>query len=548
MRTGDWKTGTGQNRPALGKDERLAATACGRTMPAFARRINYLAGNRRAAWHVRERCFFTRTVNATGRSGVFIGRVGIACCKGIMKKLRSLQSLLLGIGRNEAPAVFAGFLMLFSLFSSYFMLRPVREAMGIAGGVDKLQWLFTGTFVVTLAATPAIGWAISKIRRRHVCHWILGFFALNLLAFGIAFAMAGDAPWLARSFFIWLSVFNLAAISIAWSVLADIFLAEQARRLFALMAAGASLGGLAGPLAGALLVTRIGNEGLLFLAAAILAVTIACSDYLQRWRDRFPFDLPPDMPRQEQNAPMMPRDSRNLRDSRDSRLGGNALAGAADVLRSPFLLGIALFVVLLASVNTFLYLEQARLVAERFASRTEQTRFFATIDAVVQLLSLLVQFFLTARIATSLGVRALLVGLPLAMIAGFLLLTVSPLFALFIMILVVRRVGEYALVRPGREMLFTVLPPHIKYKAKNFIDTVVYRGADAVSAWLKTLADLMLAPQAVPLLGACIAAAWAASAMSISRSYRRLDMPEASDVPRAASVPEAAQGKPQAPS
>lgn len=453
-----------------------------------------------------------------------------------MKKLRSLQSLLLGIGRNEAPAVFAGFLMLFSLFSSYFMLRPVREAMGIAGGVDKLQWLFTGTFIITLAATPAIGWAISKIRRRHVCHWILGFFALNLLAFGMAFAIAGDAPWLARSFFIWLSVFNLAAISIAWSVLADIFLAEQARRLFALMASGASLGGLAGPLAGALLVTRIGNEGLLFLAAAILIVTIACSDYLQRWRDRFPSDFPPDMPRQKQNAAMMPRDSR------DSRLGGNALAGAADVLRSPFLLGIALFVVLLASVNTFLYLEQAGLVAERFASRTEQTRFFAMIDAIVQLLSLLVQFFLTARIATSLGVRALLVGLPLAMIAGFLLLSVSPLFALFIMILVLRRVGEYALVRPGREMLFTVLPPHIKYKAKNFIDTVVYRGADAVSAWLKTLADLMFAPQAVPLLGACIAAAWAASAMSISRSYRRLDTTEASD------MPQAARGKPQAPS
>lgn len=437
-----------------------------------------------------------------------------------MQRLRSLHSLLLGIGRNELSAVLAGFLMLFSLFASYFMLRPVREAMGIAGGVDKLQWLFTGTFIVTLAATPLIGWVVSKIRRRHICHCVLGFFALNIVAFAIAFAMAGDTPWLARSFFIWLSVFNLAAISIAWSVLADIFNAEQARRLFALMASGASLGGLAGPLAGAILVTRIGNEGLLMLAAAILLVTILCSEYLQRWRDRLPVAPVRELPPQPH-------------DSRDASLGGGAFAGAADVLRSPFLLGVALFVVMLASVNTFLYLEQAKLVAERFSSRTEQTRFFATVDTVVQLLSLLIQFFLTARIATTFGVRALLAGLPLVMAAGFVLLSVYPLFAPFIMILVLRRVGEYALVRPGREMLFTVLPPHIKYKAKNFIDTVVYRGADAVSAWLKSLADLMLAPHAVPLLGACIAVAWAASAVSISRTYRRLDT--AADKPQAPS-------------
>jgi AAA family ATP:ADP antiporter len=234
-------------------------------------------------------------------------------------------------------------------------------------------------------------------------------------------------------------------------------------------------------------------------------------EYLQRWRDRFP-SLP------TQAMAVKPHDS-----SRNARLGGGALAGAADVLRSPFLLAVALFVVLLASVNTFLYIEQAKLVAERFSSRAEQTQFFATVDTVVQLLSLLIQFFLTARIATSFGVRALLISVPLAMVAGFLLLSVSPLFALFIMILVLRRVGEYALVRPGREMLFTVLPPHIKYKAKNFIDTVVYRGSDAVSAWLKSLADLMLEPQVVPLLGAGIAVAWAATGMSISRAYLKLD-------------------------
>src|SRR5690606_15073228 len=143
---------------------------------------------------------------------------------------------LLDVEERETGAVVAGLLLFFQLFAGYFMLRPVRETMGVAGGVDNLQWLFTGTFVATLAALPLFGWLASKVARRRILPWTYGFFVLNLLAFAAGFALQPDSLWFARSFYIWLSVFNLLSISLAWSVLADVFAAAQARRLFALMA------------------------------------------------------------------------------------------------------------------------------------------------------------------------------------------------------------------------------------------------------------------------------------------------------------------------
>ena len=147
---------------------------------------------------------------------------------------------------GEARPVCAGFAMFFLLFAGYFMLRPVRETMGITGGVDNLQWLFTGTFFATLAAMPLFGWIAGCVRRRRILYWVYGVFAANLLLFAAGFIAKPDDVWLARAFYIWLSVFNMIAISLAWSVLVDLFAAAKARRVFALMAAGARAGGLAG--------------------------------------------------------------------------------------------------------------------------------------------------------------------------------------------------------------------------------------------------------------------------------------------------------------
>ena len=392
---------------------------------------------------------------------------------------------------GEWPGVAAGLVMFYLLFTGYFMLRPVRETMGVAGGVDNLQWLFTGTFIVTLVCLPLFGWLASRVRRRHILPWTYGFFAINLLLFAGRFAQSPDDLWSARAFYIWLSVFNLLTISLAWSVLADVFSSAQGKRLFGLMAAGASLGGLSGPILGALLVEPIGHVGLLVLAATFLLGSIGAALYLQSWRDRQP----------------LPNDTEHP----DSRpLGGNPFAGATAVLRSPYLLGIALFVVLLASVSTFLYFEQARIVSETFTDRTRQTQVFGWIDAVVQALAILTQVFITGRLARRLGVGVLLVAVPLVMAAGFLWLALAPVFAVFVVVMVVRRAGEYALVRPGREMLFTVVPAEEKYKAKNFIDTVVYRGGDALSGWVKRVLDVMGDhPQLAMTIGAAIALGWA---------------------------------------
>jgi len=414
---------------------------------------------------------------------------------------------------GEWPPVLAGLALFYLLFTGYFMLRPVRETMGVAGGVDNLQWLFTGTFIVTLVCLPLFGWLASRVQRRRILPWTYGFFASNLLVFAGLFAQDPDDVWNARAFYIWLSVFNLLTISLAWSVLADLFSSEQGKRLFGLMAAGASLGGLSGPILGAVLVAPLGHVGLLILASLLLLASIGAALYLHRWRDRHPLPAHTAHP--------------------DSRpLGGNPFAGAMAVLRSPYLLGIALFVVLLASVSTFLYFEQARIVSETFTDRTRQTQVFGLIDAVVQALAILTQVFITGRLARRLGVGVLLVAVPLLMTVGFLWLALAPVFAVFVVVMVVRRAGEYALVRPGREMLFTVLPPDEKYKAKNFIDTVVYRGGDALSGWVKRALDLMGDhPQLAMVIGAGIAVGWGVTGGWLGRRQARLETRDADTGP-----------------
>lgn len=440
--------------------------------------------------------------------------------------LRQLTMRLFNVREREAPAILAGLAMFFLLFAGYAMLRPVRETMGIAGGVDNLQWLFTGTFVATLAALPLFGWVAGRARRRHILPWTFGFFALNLVAFAIAFQIDPDNPWIARAFYIWISVFNLLAISVAWSVLADLMVLGQAKRLFALMAGGLSFGGLVGPILGALLVGPIGHAGLMLVSVLFLVGSIGAAMALQRWRDALP---DADVERSAQ--------------ARQRPIGGNPFAGATTVLRSPFLLGIAAFVLLLASVTTFLYFEQAKLVAETFPDPTRQTQVFGTIDAVVQALALLTQFFFTGRIAQRLGIGVLLVAVPVVVAAGFVWLAFAPMFAVFVVVMVARRAGEYALVRPGREMLYTVVPLEAKYKGKNFIDTVVYRGADAVSGWAKALVDMVASqPALAALIGAALALVWGGVGAALARAQRRRERESnaADDMPAVASS--AAQG------
>lgn len=407
---------------------------------------------------------------------------------------------------GEVPAVGTAFLLFFLLFVSYFMLRPVRETFGIAGGVNNLQWLWTGTFVAMLAVVPLYGWITTRVPRRQLLPILYSFSALVMVGFAISLAVDPANIWTARAFYIWLSVMNLFVISLAWSLMADLFDPDQGHRLFGQIAAGASLGGLTGPIVSGLLVARIGEAGLLFLSSLLLLATLPCVWALFRWRADFG-------PRADSMA-----DS-GAGQAAPERIGGSIWAGLTLIARSRYLQAISLFIVLLSAASTFLYFEQARIVSETFPDRIRQTQVFAGIDAFVQALTILIQIFFTGRLARRLGVTALLTVVPLLMVAGFGLLALAASFPMLVLVMVVRRVGEYALVRPGREMLFTSVDRETKYKAKNAIDTVVYRGSDALSGWIYTLVVAVSSTQVVVLVGAALAAIWALVGRTIGRRH-----------------------------
>lgn len=413
------------------------------------------------------------------------------------RKARALNAL-----PGELLPAFAGFALFLCLFSGYFMLRPIREAMGIQSGVESLQWLFTATFVLMLMAVPLFGWLNSVVPRVRYIDWVYGFFALNLLGFALAFALHSDSVWLARIFYVWISVYNLFVVSVAWSLMADVFDSAQARRLFAFIAAGASVGGLLGPMASALLIDVLGRSGLTLLSAFLLVLSLALKHYLMTWRGTGGAGRPDAEPSESPQRPVE----------------GNPFSGMTRVLCSPYLLAVCVFVVLLATTSTFLYFEQARLVAERFPTREEQVRVFGLIDFAVQAGALAAQLFITGRLAQRFGLSSLLVIVPALVCAGFLGLALAPSFAMLAGLMIVRRIGEYAFIRPGREMLFASLDAETKYKAKNFIDTVVYRAGDAISGWVKSLLDLLSQGAFLAaMFGALCAVLWALTGWYLAR-------------------------------
>ena len=401
---------------------------------------------------------------------------------------------------HEVPAVLGGHVLFFLLFASYFMLRPVRETFGIAGGVDNLQWLYLGTFLATLVVVPIYGTLAKKVQRRRLLPAAYIFSAVVMAGFGLSLMTDPDNVWTARAFYIWLSVFNLFVISIAWSLMADVFNADQGHRLFGQIAAGASLGGLTGPLLSGLLVEPLGHGGLLLLSTGLLLTTLVAARYLIRWRERH------GNPEDRDNPP-------------HTRIGGSIWAGLTLILRSPYLLGISLFVILLTAVSTFLYFEQARIVEATFPDRAAQTQVFSAIDFAVQSLTIFIQIFVTGRLTRRLGVTVLLAAVPVTMVFGFGLLAVAATFPVLVFVMVVRRVGEYALVRPGREMLFTNVDAETKYKAKNAIDTFVYRGGDVIAAWANVGIVAVGTTAVAAIVGTFVAGAWAAAGWLLGRRH-----------------------------
>ena len=417
--------------------------------------------------------------------------------------------VVFGIEPAEAGGAFAGFAFIFCAFTSYAILRPVRETMGITSGVSNLPALFWGTFVVTLATQPIFGWLTSRYRRTTFLPWVYGFLALNLFGFYLWFHFQDDHTWIARTFFVWLTVYALFVPSVFWSLMADIFRADQAKRLYGFLAAGTSAGGFLGPFISALLAPVLGSINLLLFSLAFLVASIFCIRYLTNWHARLTASHVSDSP---------PAASNDV----NRAVGGSLWAGFSLVAKSPYLLLIGLFIMLLTWVSTFLYLQQAELVSQAVPDRDAQTQLFGWVDVSVQWLSLLVQLFLLSHLTKWIKFTAMLALVPAMMVLGYAGLALYPVLPVLLGAIVVRRIGEYAIVRPCREMLFTSMDRESKYKAKNFIDTAIYRSGDAVSASLHAgLVALGLATSGIAWAGAVIAGLWAMVAVRLGRTHEK---------------------------
>ncbi|UCC56726.1 MAG: MFS transporter [Gammaproteobacteria bacterium] len=405
---------------------------------------------------------------------------------------------------GEVRALAWSFLYFFSLLCGYYVLRPVRDEMGIQGGVENLQWVFTGTFVVMIAAVPLYGWAVARLPRRRLLPAVYLFFIANLLIFYLLMD-AGVAPaGIARAFFIWVSVFNLFVVSVFWSFMADLYSNVQARRLFGFIAAGGSAGAVTGPALTTALAPLLGPANLLLVSAVFLAVALLCIGRLLAW-----------------SATPAANSTRATAATRGT--GGGLWAGLRQVLVSRYLLGICLYILLYTTLSTFLYFEQAHIVRDAFADPGERTRVFAAIDLAVNSLTIILQVFLTAHVVRWLGVGGSLALVPLGVAAGLVALGAFPGLVALISVQVLRRAGNYAVSRPAREMLFTVVDREERYKAKNVIDTLVYRGGDAASAWLYTgLAALGLGLGAIAFIAVPLALLWAYNGVLLGRHQERL--------------------------
>jgi len=414
---------------------------------------------------------------------------------------------------GEAPALLASFATLMCMFASYTMLRPVRDALGITSGLENIPYLFWGVFVAMLLLQPLYGWLTSRFPRSVFLPWVYGFFAANLLIFWVWFRVQEDHTWIARTYFVWVSVFNLFVVAAFWSLMADVFSREQAGRLFGFIWAGASTGGLVGPLMDRWLAVPIGVINLLPLSAGLLLVSLLFMALVIRWQRR----------QVARQAAASPAPAQAGAAGASGGVGGGVFAAFVQVVRSPYLLGIVAFVVLMTWVSTFLYLEQQAFVAKAFHSTDERARFFAGIDFWVQAASLTIQFLVFGRLFKWFGMRALLASVPLLMTAGYAVFALAPTFMVLVLVYAVRRVADYAITRPCRDSLFTVVSREEKYQAKSLIDTFAYRGGDAVSGSLyKALTGgFGASPTAIGWLGAVISALWTVLALALGRAFQQ---------------------------
>ncbi|HEY0338253.1 MAG TPA: MFS transporter [Burkholderiales bacterium] len=419
--------------------------------------------------------------------------------------LYRLLSRIVDVRPYELPALLWSWAYIFTVLSSYYVMRPIRDQMGVAGGVKNLQWLFMGTLICMLLLNVPFGAIVKALPRSRFIPITYRFFAASILLFAFAFQMSDEKSivWLGRAFFIWISVFNLFVVSVFWALIVDTFNSDDGKRLFGFIAAGATIGAMTGSAVTAGLARHIPVAVLLILAALLLELAVLCVRRLSRLSAAL--------------------NTRPAEHNPEAPIGGGVLAGITHAFRSAYLANIVLFMLLFSVTSTFIYFQQADIVSRSFADRGAQTAFFAKIDLLVNSITLIVQLFLTARLMRFAGVAATLAVLPLVTLLGFGTLALIPSITALIIVQVVRRSSDYAVARPTREVLYTVVPREDRYKTKSFIDTVVYRAGDQLGAWSYVLlTGLGLGITQIAIAGAVLGLAWVANGLWLGRTQDTL--------------------------
>ncbi|MDB4878440.1 MAG: hypothetical protein JWM41_4886 [Gemmatimonadetes bacterium] len=412
--------------------------------------------------------------------------------------LHALLRRVVDVRAGEVRAMLTSFAFFFFLLSSYFVLRPIRDAVAAASGVTKLPWLFAGTLAVTLICNPLFSGLIARFPVRKVIPISYHFFVVTFLTFYavLRFLAAGEGSrvdvLMGRAFFIWTTVFALFNTSIFWSLMADVFRSEQAKRMFGFIGVGGTLGSILGSAATAALAPKLGAVNMLLVSAVLVELAIFTIV-------RFPL--------QPHGTGDVGRKHRDGTD-RDV-IGGSVWAGFTSVVKSPYLLGICAFMILYTVGSTVLYFAQSDIVGRFYADRTARTAVLAQLELATQILTVVTQIFFTGRIIRWLGLAAALALLPVLSIVGFGALGAMPVFATLAVFQVLRRASNFAITNPSMEVLFTVVPREDKYKAKNVIETFVYRGGDQIGAWFYAgLTVLGLSLAGISFVAVPLSAVW----------------------------------------
>lgn len=418
--------------------------------------------------------------------------------------LQRLLSRASDIKPHEVRATLSSFLLVFLLMAAYYILRPVRDAMASDWSDAEVSWLWTLTFFFSLIAVSLYGGLISRVQFRKLVPSVYGFFAISFVVFYIGTQTQPDLTLIDKSFYVWISLFSLFHISVFWSLMADTFSRPQATRLFGFIGAGASMGAIVGPTLPVFLAADIGTYNLLLIASILLLFTIPLSGWLQKHKFV-------ELANQSENR--SPQDGEYI--------GGTPFSGFYDFVKSPYLMAIGLFIILYTSISTFVYFELKNLLVDY--DREARSQIWASIDLIVNSLSMGIAAFVTGRLAKRFGLSLTLSVVPLLIATGMALLAVAPLVGVVIGVQIIRRAGNYAITRPAREMLFTAVSRDTRFKVKPVIDIVVYRGGDMLNAWTFTALTqgFSLSLAAVAGVGAFIALIWAGVGIYLGNVFSR---------------------------